>query len=263
MVACSVEGCENEATRKGWCGKHYQRWYLYGRLDKIKGIVKGICTVENCNNPIKGHGFCNAHYQLWRKHGKAEKLKKEKRSHPFYSIWFERKQSGILCEEWIDFTEFVKGVSPKPNGNYILIRMRDEPFGPTNFKWQEFLKREENETNKDWWARKRNHRIDANPGLESDRNIKRVFGLTREEYNNKLKAQNFVCAICGEYENSIYNKTGVIKNLAVDHDHKTGKMRDLLCWRCNTTLGKINEDLELVDKIKLYLTKHKETIQNG
>lgn len=257
-VLCSVENCGKLAVRKGWCNAHYQRMYLYGRLDKVKAIIKGNCIVDDCNKPIKGHGYCNAHYQLWRRNKKAEKLKKEKRNHRFYIIWWQRKQDNELCEAWLDFTTFVKNISPKPEGDYLLVKLRNDKFGPDNFKWQEHLKRKENEPRKEWWARKREARKIANPSMESDRSLRRMFGLNRDQYNEKLKSQNFVCAICEKVETSVDGKTGSLRKLAVDHCHKSGKIRDLLCWRCNSTLGKLENDLKLIEKMKVYLIKHKD-----
>lgn len=163
-----------------------------------------------------------------------------------------------MCERWQVFDNFVNDISPKPEGNYFLVRLKEGLFGPDNFKWREHLKRKEGETQKDWWTRKRASRIEANPSMESDRNIKRVYGLTREQYNEKLKSQNFVCAICLKPETSLEGKTGTLKRLAVDHCHSSKKIRDLLCSRCNTTIGKIEENPEILDQMKAYLLKHKE-----
>lgn len=254
---CYVDNCWERATRKGLCGKHYQRMYLYGRLEKVKGIIKGNCTIEGCNEKVKGHGLCSNHYQLWRRNGRAEKLKKEKRNHPFYSLWFERKQNDILCEAWSDFTIFVKDISPKPEGEFFLVRIKEnELFGPNNFKWIERLRRKPNESKSEWWARKLEARKQANPNLYSDRNIKRKYGLTRNQYEEKLKNQNYVCAICKQPETAFDGRTNTLRRLAVDHNHKTGKIRGLLCWRCNGTIGRINEDLNLVKSIEEYLIKH-------
>lgn len=221
---CSVEGCWQNVKRKGWCGKHYQQLYKtapdYAARDKA--------------------------------------FDGEKRKHPFYMLWFERKQNKLLCYEWLDFKIFIDGISPKPDGNFLLLQIDgSKPFGPDNFRWQEHLKRKEGEANKDWWARKRAARIFANPSMESDRNLRRTFNLTREQYNEKLTAQNFVCAICKEPETGV-SRTGGLKNLAVDHCHKTNKIRDLLCWRCNGTLGKANDSIELLQEMIAYLIKHKE-----
>lgn len=219
-----------------------------------------ICSVEGCNKPAKTKGFCRNHYMMqYLYNGRTTKLNSgDKRKHPLYIIWWQRKQDNCLCEAWLDFKVFIKDVEPKPDGNFLLVRLRNEPFGPDNFKWQEHLKRKEGESNKDWWARKRAARILANPSMESDRNLKRTFNLTREQYNEKLKAQNYVCSICSQPETSTSPNTGTIKNLAVDHCHKHKGIRELLCGRCNTTLGKVNDEIELLQKMINYLKKHGE-----
>jgi len=94
--------------------------------------------------------------------------------------------------------------------------------------------------------------------MESDRNIKRRFGLTRDQYNEKLKNQNYVCAICDQPETAVDGRTGTIKSLAVDHCHKYKGIRKLLCGRCNTTLGKVDDSTELLQSMINYLKKHGE-----
>ena len=46
--------------------------------------------------------------------------------------------------------------------------------------------------------------------------------------------------------------------LSVDHNHKSGKIRALLCTRCNHTLGRINEDINLLQNIINYIIKYKD-----
>lgn len=83
---------------------------------------------------------------------------------------------------------------------------------------------------------------------ERARNLKRMFGMTLEEYDEKLFLQNNVCKICKKQ-----CKTG--KRLAVDHDHVSGKIRDLLCTNCNQGLGKFQDNPELLEKAAEYLKK--------
>jgi len=64
------------------------------------------------------------------------------------------------------------------------------------------------------------------------KHFKRKYGITVEQYNQMLLAQNNTCKIC---KNTC--KSG--KNLAVDHCHTTGKVRGLLCATCNVNLGRI------------------------
>lgn len=228
-------------------------------MPRIK--IEGVCSVEGCDKPLKGRVYCRNHYQMNYLYGRTTKKHSgDKRKHPIYHLWFERKQNNLLCWEWLDFAEFISVVYPvKPEGSFFLLQIDGtKPFGPDNFRWQEHLKKKKGESNKDWWARKRAARLAANPAMESDRNIKRKFGITREQYEEKLKSQNYVCAICEQKETSFDGRTGSSRNLAVDHCHKSDGIRELLCNRCNTTLGKVNDDIELLNKMIDYLIKHKD-----
>ena len=77
----------------------------------------------------------------------------------------------------------------------------------------------------------------------------RKFGITLDDYNRILKSQNNRCAICNGTE------TGRIasKYFAVDHCHTTGKVRGLLCNHCNTGIGHMKDDIELLEKAIAYL----------
>ncbi len=59
--------------------------------------------------------------------------------------------------------------------------------------------------------------------------LKKNFGITLEDYDRMFAEQKGLCKICGGDTPN--------KRLAIDHDHKTGKVRGLLCLRCNTKLG--------------------------
>ena len=64
------------------------------------------------------------------------------------------------------------------------------------------------------------------------------FGITLEEYNKLLESQNGVCAICGKPPGK--------KQLAVDHDHETSRVRGLLCSNCNHGLGNFKDTPKLL-----------------
>lgn len=85
--------------------------------------------------------------------------------------------------------------------------------------------------NKKYYEKNKRHISYMNWKLQ----IKKQFGIDEEDYNFLLKLQNKRCAICGRKEKAKVN--GVVKRLAVDHSHKTGKVRGLLCSKCNGTLG--------------------------
>lgn len=85
--------------------------------------------------------------------------------------------------------------------------------------------------------------------------LKRDFGITVEQYDEMLKGQDSVCAICGKPETS-RNKYRDVQPLAVDHCHTTGKVRALLCSNCNRGLGCFKDDPDLLLKAVSYLRKH-------
>ena len=76
------------------------------------------------------------------------------------------------------------------------------------------------------------------------KSLKRKYGLSVEEYSMLVQKQRGVCAVCGNTWGS---------RLHVDHDHKTGKVRALLCFKCNLVLGLINDDVVVVKRMVEYL----------
>lgn len=87
-------------------------------------------------------------------------------------------------------------------------------------------------------------------------NLKK-YKISLEEYNNMLLSQNNLCSICNQEETSL-SSLGKVKNLAVDHCHKTGKVRGLLCWKCNVSLGRFKDSIELLQNAIDYLKKSRE-----
>jgi hypothetical protein len=74
------------------------------------------------------------------------------------------------------------------------------------------------------------------------------YGLTLEQYNEMAAAG---CAICGAKQGT------TARRLPVDHCHKTGKVRGVLCMFCNTAIGKFKDDPELCEKAASYLRSHR------
>jgi hypothetical protein len=99
----------------------------------------------------------------------------------------------------------------------------------------------------------RDHRK-LHPEKYRGHDLKRSFGIDLAEYQRKFAAQGGVCAICAQPERDTRN--GKAKWLAVDHDHQTGAVRDLLCCACNKSLGNMNEDPERLEKAAAYLRRH-------
>lgn len=93
-------------------------------------------------------------------------------------------------------------------------------------------------------------------------NLAKNYGLTMVEYNALLRTQGGVCAVCGKDEPQARGRTGKQFALAVDHCHKTGKVRGLLCQKCNRAIGLLGDDPVLMRRAISYLLRHrKDTVR--
>ena len=100
-------------------------------------------------------------------------------------------------------------------------------------------------------ARKKRSNEEGFKNVQRKSFLKRLYGITVEEYDAMLERQGGVCAICAGEETRG-------QRLAVDHCHATGKVRGLLCFSCNTTLGKFNDSQELLARAIKYLQEHQQ-----
>jgi hypothetical protein len=89
------------------------------------------------------------------------------------------------------------------------------------------------------------------PGIHREYNLHRYQGMTIDAFNAMLAEQGGVCAICGQPETATRN--GKVRWLCVDHDHKTGDVRGLLCVGCNTAIGYAQDDPTRLEAAAAYL----------
>ena len=83
------------------------------------------------------------------------------------------------------------------------------------------------------------------------------YNISVEYYRELFKKQNNLCAICSNPETAIDKRSGNLRYLAVDHCHKTGEVRGLLCQSCNQAIGMLKENPILFDRAKEYLLNGK------
>lgn len=77
------------------------------------------------------------------------------------------------------------------------------------------------------------------------------FGIYPGTYDRMVEAQEGLCAICRRPER--WTRSGLVRTLAVDHDHVTGQIRGLLCSACNTALGYFEDSTERLEAAVRYL----------
>ncbi len=86
-----------------------------------------------------------------------------------------------------------------------------------------------------------------------DWQLRSEYGITLERYEQMEVAQNGVCAICSRKQPDRTNRP---KRLSVDHDHKTGQVRALLCDCCNRALGLLDDDPARAKALTDYLLRY-------
>jgi len=79
-------------------------------------------------------------------------------------------------------------------------------------------------------------------------------GCSKEQFNTLFEAQAGKCAICGATEGH-RSRYQAIYRLAIDHDHRTGKIRGLLCNNCNRGLGRFKDSIETLQAAISYLKR--------
>lgn len=88
-------------------------------------------------------------------------------------------------------------------------------------------------------------RANQGPGGTNTRWRMRTYGISDANYAALLSQQGGCCAICRQPPGE--------RSLAVDHDHLTGRIRGLLCGLCNTALGLLRDNPDLIDRASAYL----------
>jgi len=95
--------------------------------------------------------------------------------------------------------------------------------------------------------RRKTYGVRSGEGLR-DYNLKRLYGITLEIFKKMLLIQENKCFVC---KGNSRNRWGY--GLAVDHCHKSGKVRKLLCDKCNKGLGQFNDNPELLRLAAKYI----------
>lgn len=99
------------------------------------------------------------------------------------------------------------------------------------------------------WAKNHPKSIEIN---NKNKRFKK-YNITEKQYNEMVIKQNDLCFICDKNETRLNKRSGKKQPLCIDHCHKTGKIRGLLCFKCNFVLGLFNDDINLFNKAIEYL----------
>lgn len=94
----------------------------------------------------------------------------------------------------------------------------------------------------------------ARPHYHRDRNLRRRYGISNDEYQTILANQNSACPICKvEISDTLAYRDK--RSVVVDHNHETGDVRGILCSGCNLVLGHARESTEVLYRAIVYLSE--------
>lgn len=140
--------------------------------------------------------------------------------------FYKREKDGLLRTNCKECTYLIKRHGPNFNKE----------------RRNEYFERKK-EYSKEYRRRAEYHKSDKT----KDTLLKTKYKITLDQFKEKQLNQNYSCYICEEKG-----------KLNVDHCHKTGKVRELLCTKCNLVLGMVKEKKETLYKIILYIEKYNE-----
>lgn len=111
-----------------------------------------------------------------------------------------------------------------------------------------------NSHTKESWAEYMREYRKRKPHVMKSIDLKKRFGISLEEFELMKQNQNNLCKICGLPEQAVDKRTKKVRELAVDHCHTSNKIRGLLCSNCNTALGLLKDDPEILFRAIIYLS---------
>ncbi len=69
---CAIDGCDSPVQARGWCNRHYLRWWRHGDPNtqhRAWNQQSDSCTIPGCDKPPVARGWCVTHYGRWERNG--------------------------------------------------------------------------------------------------------------------------------------------------------------------------------------------------
>ena len=243
---CSYEGCRNTRShvKTGLCKPHRRVQLQEGQLRPLRPrnrLQSPTCTGPECDRPSSSHDLCKEHDNQRRKGQPLHVIGGSWRAQVGAQRWdrmtdeakaahMALMRAGIPAERTELHIQHLSAANRKAWRDKLIGTERKCRTCGTGFELND-LKR--------WYCSRPCQRLYAQ--------IRR-YGLTVEEFRAMLARQADLCAICGGPWRGWNGQ-----NPHIDHCHKTGKVRGLLCASCNSAIGRFGDDPALLRRAADYL----------
>lgn len=233
IASCRKCGHEKKISGRGLCTACYMHHWELGTLDEFPILPrepKPISTEKPC-------AICKTVKPL-------EEFPRNRRKHDgrhYYCTPCVREKYGVPARER-------KRKVARPTEGELQCGDCGQTKSVSEFYWRSDAGRFQSYCKTCKSRRDKTYR-DADPLAHRDRVMRRKYGIGLAEFDAMVAAQGGGCAICKATVNPDAN------SLAVDHCHKTGKVRGILCGRCNKALGLFNDDPNLLKRAVMYLRR--------
>lgn len=231
---CTVDGCTEFTRCKGLCNAHYQR-HLKGLATAAKKLIPrdGACLVDECERPRSRSGLCSRHYDQGRRRASCPACGGTKQERSALCVSCHRglviassptEKTCGHCGRMLPVSEF----NYRKSGETVRLRSDCKVCQAADQRF-----------------RAKNASRDS-PGAEPYKPYRglrlyaRKLGIPWTEVVDRYPADNR-CEVCGRTpdETASHRKCA---RLALDHCHKSGRLRGFLCSPCNVGLGYFGDD---------------------
>jgi Recombination endonuclease VII len=198
-----------------------------------------VCTVEGCLLPNKARGYCQTHYAQWMREGRITNVVIREKT-PAHEVpdhctapeCFNPVKSGKLC------------------GMHLARLKRHGSLDrPDRARTQRLCE-------VPGCARPHYMNGWCNSHTQRGRKYREMHNLTDAEILKVFAQIHGNCEICGKRQTTKNGGVSRTHGLYLDHDHKTGRLRGLLCNRCNRGLGFFKDSAKLIRNAVAYLDAH-------